>query len=166
MKCVRLIIAFPNYTAQNLGAGKPERVRAGFFAGLRLVWMLCLPLTALYWLAAPALVGVFLKSATGLALESGVSFLRIVAPFYFVVASKLVSDGVLRGSGQMKQFKCATFSDLILRIMFAFLHPLAWAIAAYGPPGPWAGSSARRCPSHASSQHSERRRTGILDRLN
>ena len=121
MKCVRLIIAFPNYTVQNLGAGKPERVRAGFFAGLRLVWMLCLPLTALYWLAAPALVGVFLKSATGLALESGVSFLRIVTPFYFVVASKLVSDGVLRGSGQMKQFMCATFSDLILRIVFAFL---------------------------------------------
>ena len=64
-------------------------------------------------------MGVFLKSATGLALESGVSFLRIVAPFYFVVASKLVSDGVLRGSGQMKQFMCATFSDLILRIVFA-----------------------------------------------
>ena len=48
MRCVRLIIAFPNYTVQNLVAGKPERVRAGFFAGLRLVWRLCLPLTALY----------------------------------------------------------------------------------------------------------------------
>ena len=110
-----------SYTAQNLGAGKPGRVRAGFFAGLRLVWMLCLPLTALYFLAGPALVGIFLKSAEGLALESGVSFLRIVSPFYFVVAAKLVSDGVLRGSGLMKQFMVATFTDLILRIVFAFI---------------------------------------------
>ena len=110
-----------SYTAQNLGARQPQRVRAGFFAGLRLVWLLCLPLTALYCLAAPALVGIFLKSAEGLALESGVSFLRMVAPFYFVVAAKLVSDGVLRGSGLMKQFMVATFTDLILRILFAFL---------------------------------------------
>ena len=110
-----------SYTAQNLGAKLPERVQAGFLAGLKLVWMLCLPLTALYFFAGPALVSVFLKSAEGLALESGVSFLRIVAPFYFVVAAKLVSDGVLRGSGLMTQFMIATFTDLVLRIVFAFI---------------------------------------------
>ena len=110
-----------SYTAQNLGAKLPERVQAGFFAGLKLVWMLCLPLTALYFFAGPALVSVFLKSAEGLALESGVSFLRIVAPFYFVVATQLVSDGVLRGSGLMTQFMIATFTDLVLRIVFAFI---------------------------------------------
>ena len=110
-----------SYTAQNLGAGQPRRVRAGFFAGLRLVWSLCLPLAALYFFAGPALVGLFLKSATGTALESGVLFLRIVAPFYFVVAAKLVADGVLRGSGLMRQFMVATFTDLGLRIAFAFI---------------------------------------------
>ena len=36
-----------SYTAQNLGARQPQRVRAGFFAGLRLVWLLCLPLWSL-----------------------------------------------------------------------------------------------------------------------
>ena len=110
-----------SYTAQNLGANLPRRVRAGFWAGIRLVWMLCVPLIALYLLAGKALVDVFLKSATGLALESGVSFLRIVSPFYFVVAAKLVSDGVLRGSGLMRQFMIATFTDLGLRIAFAFI---------------------------------------------
>jgi len=132
-----------SYTAQNLGAKLPERVQAGFFAGLKLVWMLCLPLTALYFFAGPALVSVFLKSAEGLALESGVSFLRIVAPFYFVVAAKLVSDGVLRGSGLMTQFMIATFTDLVLRILFAFIlspgmgyrgiwsaWPMGWIVGA------------------------------------
>ena len=39
-----------NFTAQNLGASKMERMRSGFKAGLKLVWMLCLPLVALYLL--------------------------------------------------------------------------------------------------------------------
>ena len=132
-----------SYTAQNIGAGKGERVHAGFLAGLKLVWLLCLPLAALYLLAGPALVGVFLKARTGMAMESGVSFLRIVAPFYFVVAAKLVSDGILRGSQRMGCFMVGTFSDLILRIVFAYIlsgrmgytgiwtaWPIGWCVAA------------------------------------
>ena len=131
-----------SYTAQNLGAGQPDRVRAGFRAGLRLVWLLCLPLTALYLLAGPALVGLFLKDGSGLAMDSGVAFLRIVAPFYCVVAAKLVADGILRGSGLMKPFMAATFTDLLLRIAFAFVlsgrmgytgiwcaWPVGWGVA-------------------------------------
>ena len=37
-----LVNGISSYTAQNLGAGKLDRVRAGFFAGFRLVWMLIL----------------------------------------------------------------------------------------------------------------------------
>ena len=45
----------------------------------------------------------------------------IVAPFYFVVSTKLAADGVLRGAGAMKQFMAATFTDLVLRVVLAFL---------------------------------------------
>lgn len=50
-----------------------------------------------------------------LAMSTGVQFLRIVAPFYFVVSMKLMADGVLRGAGAMTYFMIATFTDLILR---------------------------------------------------
>ena len=33
---------------------------------------------------------------------TGVQFLRIVSPFYLVVSVKLITDGVLRGSGAME----------------------------------------------------------------
>lgn len=52
-------------------------------------------------------------------MDTGVLFLRIVAPFYFIVAAKLVSDGILRGAGLMKKFMVATFTDLILRVALA-----------------------------------------------
>lgn len=69
-------------------------------------------------------------------------FLRIVSPFYFVVSCKLVSDGVLRGAGLMKEFMVATFTDLILRVGLAIglskvlgvtgvwcAWPIGWTIA-------------------------------------
>ena len=52
-------------------------------------------------------------------MNVGIQFLRIVAPFYILVSAKLVTDGVLRGSGMMRQFMLATFSDLILRVVLA-----------------------------------------------
>ena len=131
-----------NYTAQNMGAEKPERVRQGFRAGLKLVWMLSVPLVALYLLCSSTVLRLFLDNPTGQAMQVGIQFLRILSPFYFVISAKLVSDGILRGAGLMKQFMAATFTDLILRVALAFLlsgpfgtvgiwsaWPIGWCVA-------------------------------------
>ena len=110
-----------NYTAQNLGAGEMERIKAGFRAGLKLVWVLCVPLVLLYFLIGDKLMLLFVENPSGEAMSVGVQFLRIVSPFYFVVSVKLVTDGILRGAGRMKQFMVATFTDLILRVVLAFV---------------------------------------------
>ncbi len=133
-----------NFTAQNLGAAKYDRIRSGFRAGLKLVWALCLPLVILYEFFGRPLVGIFLESSVGAASDVGVLFLRILAPFYFIVAAKLVSDGILRGAGLMKKFMIATFTDLILRVVLAEVlsrtalgttgvwlsWPIGWTVAA------------------------------------
>ena len=108
-----------NYTAQNLGAHKFDRIHAGQRAGLKLVWLLCIPIAVLYFFGGRTVVSIFMDSPGGEAMNVGIQFLRIVAPFYFVVSAKLVTDGVLRGSGMMRQFMIATFSDLILRVVLA-----------------------------------------------
>ena len=110
-----------NFAAQNIGAGKMDRVKAGFTAGLKLVWMLCAPILLLYFIWGKGLMGFFLEEPTELALSTGIIFLRILSPFYFVVSAKLVADGILRGAGMMKQFMVATFTDLILRVVLAFV---------------------------------------------
>lgn len=121
-----------NYTAQNIGADKPLRVCQGFRAGLKLVWMLCVPLTVLYFLAGQYLLYLFLDNPTGTAMQVGIQFLRILSPFYFVVSAKLVSDGILRGAGQMKPFMIGTFTDLILRVVLAKVLSIP-----FGPLGIW-----------------------------
>ncbi len=122
-----------NYTAQNLGAAKYERIRAGFRAGLKLVWALCIPIALLYEFGGRRLVYIFLENPTGEAMDTGVLFLRIVAPFYFAVAAKLAADGILRGSGMMKKFMITTFTDLTLRVALA----LVLSRTALGSAGIW-----------------------------
>ncbi|MBQ1490763.1 MAG: MATE family efflux transporter [Blautia sp.] len=133
-----------NYAAQNLGAQKWERIPQGFRAGLKLIWMLCLPLSLLYFFLGERFLLLFMNAPSEAALGTGVLFLRIVAPFYFVVASKLAADGILRGTSCMVSFMIATFTDLILRVVLAFLlsstslgsvgiwcaWPVGWAVAS------------------------------------
>lgn len=131
-----------NFTAQNLGAGKYDRIKDGFKAGLKLVWLLSVPLVLLYLLAGKQLVYIFLDSPSGTAMSVGIEILRILSPFYFVVAAKLVADGVLRGAGMMKKFMIATFTDLLLRVILAkvlsvtfgttgiwLAWPIGWTVA-------------------------------------
>lgn len=131
-----------NFTAQNLGAQKPERVKEGFKSGIKLVWMLCITLTILYIFAGKYLLCIFLDNPNGTAMDVGIELLRILAPFYIVISAKLVADGVLRGSEMMNKFMIATFTDLILRVILAkslsipfgttgiwLAWPIGWSVA-------------------------------------
>ena len=110
-----------NYASQNLGAGKNERVKAGFGAGVRLLGSICLCFTALYLLAGRPLLMLFMNSPTGEAINTGLTFLQTIAPFYLLLAFKLTSDGLMRGCGMMGRFMATTLSDLFLRVVLAIL---------------------------------------------
>ncbi|MDE6221526.1 MAG: MATE family efflux transporter [Lachnospiraceae bacterium] len=131
-----------NFTAQNIGAGIPARVKSGLRAGLKLVWCISVPIVLLYVCFGQYLLLLFMDSTSAEALLTGKQFLWILSPFYFVVSAKLVTDGVLRGAGAMKAFMAATFTDLILRVVLAFSFsrvfgsigiwcawPIGWTIA-------------------------------------
>ena len=149
-----------NYTAQNLGAQKLSRIRQGFKVGIKLVWMLSLPLFLLYFFGGNLVLKLFMDEPTELAMKTGLTYLKILSPFYFVVSAKLVADGILRGAGMMKVFMIATFTDLILRVLLAFCFsrtplgatgiwcawPVGWCIATalsimFYKHGPWTARS-------------------------
>ena len=145
-----------NFTSQNIGAGKLSRVKDGFRAGVKLVWLLSVPLCLAYFFLGSQLLNLFMDQPTSTAIQTGINFLRTLSPFYFVISAKLVADGILRGSGMMKRFMTATFIDLILRVVLAMLFsktalgatgiwcawPIGWSVAAvfsiaFYRSGPW-----------------------------
>jgi len=122
-----------NYTSQNMGAGKMDRVKEGFGAGRNLVWLICVPIVILYFFFGRTLLLLFMNDPQGPAIDTGMLFLHILSPFYFVVSLKLVTDGILRGCGLMGRFMVATFSDLILRVGMA----IVLSATALGSTGIW-----------------------------
>ncbi|MGN0521113.1 MAG: MATE family efflux transporter [Eubacterium sp.] len=113
--------AMSNYTAQNIGAAKLDRVKQGFKSGIMMSSFFGLLFTGVFVIFRKQLIGMFMNSNTTDALTVGTTFLIIVAPFYIVVGAKLTSDGLLRGAGAMKHFMVTTFTDLILRVILAFV---------------------------------------------
>ncbi len=132
-----------NFTAQNYGARKYDRIRECFRAGLKMVWLLCVPFCILYIVFGKYALLLFMGEDSAMALLTGRQFLWILSPFYFAVSSKLVADGILRGVSAMRQFMAATFTDLILRVVLASVlsdrigsaigiwcaWPIGWTIA-------------------------------------
>ena len=115
-----------NFAAQNLGAQKIERISQGCKAALKLIFLTCVPVVILYLTCSGSLVQLFMDANSAEAKKVGVEFLHILAPFYFVVSVKLITDGVPRGVGAMKQFMVTTFLDLFLRVILAALFSREW----------------------------------------
>lgn len=121
-----------NYAAQNLGAGKKERIHDGMKSGIKIVWTICVPLAILYFVFGRTLLKIFLNDASAQALDVGMMFLRIISPFYLLISVKLIADGILRGGEKMLQFMIATFTDLILRVILSSI-----LASRFGPTGIW-----------------------------
>ena len=132
-----------NFTSQNIGAEKFKRVSEGYKASIKLVLALCVPIVLIYFIFGKYLIYLFLDNDTGKAMDTAMLFLRIVSPFYFIISIKLVTDGVLRGAGEMLKFMIATLTDLCLRVILALIlvkefevvgiftaWPVGWLIAA------------------------------------
>lgn len=144
MSITTLANGLSNFTAQNMGARKIERVYQGFKSSMFMVFCVVLPFFILYFVFASQMLGLFMNENSSIeAVNTGISFLRIVSPFYFIIALKIMSDGILRGSGSMKQFMISTFLDLILRVVLAFIlseflgtngiwisWPIGWTVSA------------------------------------
>lgn len=124
-----------SFTAQNNGALKLDRVKKGYKVGSLLAAVIAVLFSLAYVILADNLIYIFMDSSdinNTAAAEAGKHFLSIVSPFFIMVGFKLNSDGVLRGSGLIKSFMATTFSDLVLRVAFAFI-----LCPHYGATGIW-----------------------------
>lgn len=124
--------AISNFTAQNIGAYKLDRVRAGCKSGLMMVMAIAIPFILLFTLFSEMMIGLFMDLSETAAVHSGVLFLKIVSPFFLFVSVKLVFDSVLRGAAAIKMFTVTTFSDLIIRVVLSYI-----LVNYYGDVGIW-----------------------------
>ena len=113
------------FAAQNLGAGKPKRVKQGAAVSVIMALVMVIPFSLLFSLLPDTMLKLFLEESSLLSVSTGVKFLTIVSPFYAVIAVKLMLDSVLRGAQSMLAFMVATFADLFIRVVLCYtLNPV------------------------------------------
>jgi len=135
--------AMSSYTAQNIGAGKYDRVRQGLRACLTMVVAFSLILTLVLFLFGNQLLGLFLDPAdTSGALGYGLAYMHTVSAFYILMGLLFVPNGMLRGAGDMAAFTLSSMSNLVSRVaiayFLAYLTPLGANSIWWSIPAGWA----------------------------
>lgn len=152
--------AFSSFVAQNMGAGKMERVKEGFKVIMIMTQGFSLICIFIIFKYGTSLLGIFVDIEKDMEIvEIGLKFIQTVAPFYLLVTVKIVADSVLRGAGDMNEFMSTTFADLLLRVLFSFVlvakigyvgiywaFPIGWFIGTvlsvyYYYKGKWKGTA-------------------------
>lgn len=136
--------AMSSYTAQNVGAGKYERVKEGLKATLLMVVVFSIIITLFIFLFGSQLLSLFLDptDASG-ALSYGLSYMHTVSIFYILMGVLFVGNGTLRGAGDMRAFMLCTMTNLFIRVASAYLLayllgegaiwwsiPIGWSVGA------------------------------------
>lgn len=134
--------AMSTFTAQNLGARNPERVKEGFRAAFRIIIGFGAGLIFISQLFYGPIVSMFVKEAgSPVAFATGTAYFRFVGWFFAFLGFKAVTDGVLRGAGDVKVYMIANLVNLGIRVSVAQLGspifgiqviwyavPLGWAV--------------------------------------
>lgn len=111
-----------SYTAQNIGAGKRERVKQGYHTGYGIVAVFAVILCLIVELSCHPLVLLFLgEDASAAAYQTGVGYLRFIGWFFVFIGIKMITDGLLRGAGDMAMFTVANMVNLGIRVFASMI---------------------------------------------
>lgn len=142
--CIVPMIAMGNavstFTAQNLGAKQPERVRQGLRSSFLIVLGFGVLICAVLGGFHDSIMGVFVDEASSrTAFATGNAYLTFIAWFFVFIGFKAATDGVLRGSGDVLVYMAANLINLGVRVMVANLCAPVFGIQAvwYAIPIGW-----------------------------
>lgn len=114
--------AVSTFTAQNLGAGQTERVKECYRISYGLILAFGAFLLFVCQVFYRPILSFFVDiEASPVAYATGVGYLRFVGCFFSFLGFKAITDGVLRGAGDVKVYMIANLVNLSIRVAVAQL---------------------------------------------
>ena len=138
MPALSISMAVSALTGQNLGAGRPGRVKEIFRWGTLMTSSITVLISLTVILFSRLILKMFGLGADAQVMEIGVSYLRIVGSSYLCFAIMYISNGVINGAGHT--IITMTFSLLSLWLVRV---PFAWLLSrtSLGITGIWVASA-------------------------
>ena len=126
--------AFSTFIAQNYGAGKRERIRAGLRGAVLTSVGFSVAVSALVCAFAPALMGLFVSHGETGIIAEGVRYLRIEGAFYCGIGCLFLLYGLYRALGRPGMSVVLTVISLGTRVALAYALS---AVPGIGVVGIW-----------------------------
>ena len=135
--------AFSTFIAQNYGAGREDRIRAGFRGAVRAALIFCIGVSLIVCLLARPLMLLFVSGEETAVIAEGVRYLRIEGAFYCGIGCLFLLYGLYRALGRPGMSVVLTVISLGTRVALAYLLsatslgvvgiwasvPIGWALA-------------------------------------
>lgn len=114
--------AMSPYTAQNIGAGKKERINTGWKSALAIILSFSILICIILQTFNTEIISMFLGTdGSAAAYRTGEEYLSYLGWFYGILGFAFVTGGVLRGMGKMASFTAASIANLSLRVIGAMV---------------------------------------------
>ena len=111
-------------SAQNIGAGKHDRVKQGFHCGMRIEAAYGVLIAVVCFAGAPFIMKLFVTDPE--VVHLGVRFLRTVSLFYLMPAATNGIQGFFRGIGDLKVTLVSSTFNMVFRVAAAAVFVLVW----------------------------------------
>ena len=140
MPMVNVGNAMSTFAAQHIGAKKQERIPKGLRTSFIMACSIGLLIAGIVYLSGESLVALFMDSSANVdSIKIGVEYLRVVSISYFIMGLLNVTNGTIRGGGDMKNFMLITFLNHLVRVSFAYIFSFIFGYSAiwWGLPAGW-----------------------------
>ena len=126
--------AYSTFIAQNYGAGNRERIKKGTKQAFALSILFCIFISALVFIFAGQLMGIFVSKAETEVIACGIKYLRVEGAFYWGIGCLFLFYGLYRAVGRPGMSVVLTVVSLGTRVVLAYALS---AIPAIGVTGIW-----------------------------
>ena len=106
-----------NFTGQNMGAGKLDRIKWGYHQTMVMAMITCAGIILLLIFAGPYAIGLVHMNEAATAIGS--EYLRTLAWFFLIFCVMYITNGVLQGSGDVAYPTAGSMTSLIVRVIVA-----------------------------------------------
>ena len=115
---VGLSVGVSNFTAQNVGAGRFDRVKHGIRASVVIVLIVAFTLELLSYIFAEPISALF--GVRGEAMQLSISYVRFLAFFFWMFAVYICFSGLLQGSGDVVFAMLGSLISLAIRVIVSY----------------------------------------------
>lgn len=126
--------AFSTFIAQNYGAKKEARIRAGLKGAVLTAFLFCVVVSVAVWVFAGPLMQLFVGDGEGAIVAEGIRYLRIEGAFYCGIGCLFLLYGLYRAVGKPAMSVVLTVISLGTRVALAYVLS---AVPVLGVTGIW-----------------------------